>query len=215
MAGGSKVVRDIARLMRDAEARRKQEREKAKRKRQAVEFDAPVADATGPTPERKRADEWDDGSDKKGHRINAKTTPHVMRSRIARMQRDGWVNAEEAAALAAYEQLVEVAGYGSGRSCLDMTPGGGEAGNARVDARRRLASVRYRCDAVGLMVLHAILWPDPSFGPQTVTQVAVRLYPGRESEAMKQVRRAVEALATQLAEVMGIAKIVRLHPKAA
>lgn len=168
-----------------------------------------------PTPERLRADEWDTGAVEKGQIVRAKDAPHIMRSRIARMQRDGWVNSEEAAALAAYEMMVEKAGYGGGRSCLDMTPGGGEAGTQRMDARRRLAEVRGEftmSDQIGaLLTLDALLWPDPSHGPQTVTQVAVRLFPGRETNALKQVRRLVEIAATLLAETLGIARVARFQ----
>jgi hypothetical protein len=213
MAGRTKAgaVHEIARMMREADARRKAEKALAQRKKQAAEVGVPFVSGSGPTPERMRADEWDDGSDAKGHRINAKTTPHLMRSRIARMQRDKWVDRDQAAALAAYEILVEKAGYGNGRSCLDNTPGGGEAGTSRIDARNRLAEVRRGCDINALMVLHSILWPDPMFGPQTVTQVAVRLFPGREAAALKQVRCFVEALATQLAELLHITQRPRLH----
>jgi hypothetical protein len=165
----------------------------------------------GPTPERMSADEWDVQATEKGQIVRAKEAPHLMRSRIARMQRDKWVDRDQAAALAAYELLVEKAGYGNGRSCLDNTPGGGEAGTSRIDARRQLASVRYRCDNVQLMVLHSILWPDPMFGPQTVTQVAVRLFPGREKDALDSVKGLVLPLATQLAELLHIAQRPRLH----
>lgn len=173
-----------------------------------------IGTAIGPTPERMAGDEWERGT-LDGRKVDPGSAPFYRVSPIVRMYRAPmrWIDADQLAALDAYERMMDSAGYGRARSCLDTTPRGGEPGTWAIDCRARLAKVRNDCaDTLGqdaLMALDAVLFPDASFGPQNITQIAVRLYGGREAQARERLRRMVEATAARLVEVLGLNRRTR------
>lgn len=187
-------------------------------KRKAKKAPTLLQTAIAPTPEVMRGDEWERGT-LDGRKVDPGSAPHYRVPKTAQLHRLGWIDADQLAAVTAYERMMDVAGWGRTRSCLDTTPRGGEPGTHGMDARAKIAACRNACaEALGndaLMALDAVLFPDASFGPQNLTDIAVRLYPGREARARDRLKRMVEATASRLVEVLGLNRRVRIVAEAA
>lgn len=160
----------------------------------------------GPTPERMARDDWQkiDTPESEGRANRNVASPTVFRrlERSTRLARLGWITGDEKSAIDDYEALVDLCGYGHRRSCLDRTPPANDhdGAPARVtSARARLAFLRNTIPPVAMMVLDALLFEAPEFGPETVEDVAKRLFPGAgEKRRMVDMRAQIEVGARAL-----------------
>ena len=119
------------------------------------------------------------------HSIGLSTSP--CSERVKRMEREGWLTRAEAVALERYELLVEQAGYGTGRSGLDMSPRGGGGPEGVIDrlaaARRLLAMARNAVgNQIALIFVDAVLSP---YGSETIDDVSERLLHGAGGKAAR------------------------------
>lgn len=168
---------------------------KLKKAKRAV----PLAAANDPTPERLARDEFAtiDAPRMLNEKVgrDALKTTRRQASRVRRMEAEGWVTRAEGAALERYELMIEQAGYGGGRSCLDMQRGGGSPEgvvDALAAARRLLAMTRNAvagADGAGqvpLIFVDAVLSP---YGAETLADVMDRMLRGPRVDRREMARR--------------------------
>lgn len=182
---------------------------KARRKRAA-----PVYAANDPTPERLARDDFAtiDAPRMYDEQVgrDALKTARKQVSRVRRMEIEGWVTRAEAAALERYEGMIEAAGYGLSRSCLDMTPRGGGGPEASIDVRagavRALAMTRNAvvgrnsAGQVPLIFVDAVLAP---YGSETLTDVMDRLLIGPRADRREMARLYCGFVGSALVSILG------------
>ena len=159
----------------------------------------PVA-ANDPTPERMARDDFEvvQAVRMPGEQLGANgvaTTARRQASRVLRMQKEGWITRNEAAALVRYEGMIEAAGYGGGRSCLDNSPSSGGGLEGAIDklagARLALGKVHNAVEGpdgrgvVPLLFVKAVLAP---YGSETITDVMDRQLRGPRADRREMAR---------------------------
>lgn len=174
---------------------------KSKKAKQAKPVStADLAAAIGVTVERYRRDDWtrEKATVRKGAAVEH---PPRRVSRIDRFLKDGWIDKAGQVALERYELMVEAAGYGHARSCLDMSPVG------HSDGGMPQATIRARCD---LARLRNILNEQPRLSPaldlttellfslDVIADVTARLIDGGRNSRLAKAREMVAAIALAL-----------------